>query len=146
MRGLYLDAGKHTVFAEKKKAVLMCLRPSTGLIYFWVAGIKTTPGNIMKFHLSHQLMQRKSIFVQTGRATYITVMTMQSQWGTTNEPKCDYYPTLYLKTKRPFPQNPSRLQRRGRQSPCHHSALQLAFLPLFGLAEGRLFAVMIFSW
>lgn len=102
--GLFSDAVKCSltlpVVTEKKKVAVMCLRPSTSLIYSCVTGIKITLGDIMKFHLSHQLMQHKSIFVQTGRATYITLMTMQSQGGTTNEPKCDYYPPLHLKTKR----------------------------------------------
>lgn len=62
-------------------------------------------------------MQHKSIFVQTGRATYITVMTMQSRGGTTNEPKCDYYPPLHLKTKWTLQQNPSGLERRGWEFP-----------------------------
>lgn len=70
----------------------MSPRLSTWLIYPWITDIKITLGDVMKFYLPHQLMQRKSIFIQTGRATYITAMTMQSQGGTTNETKCNYCP------------------------------------------------------
>lgn len=105
----------------------MCLRLSTSLIYPWVTGIKITLGDIMKFHLSHQLMQHKSIFVQTGRATYITVMTMQSQGGTTNEPKCDYSPPRHLKTKQTLRQDPSGHQRRGQEFPMSPLSATIGF-------------------
>lgn len=72
----------------------------------------------MKFYLPHQLMQYKSIFVQTGRATYITVMTMQSQGGTTNESKCNYCPTLPLeKQNKPALLFPFGVSASGRGAP-----------------------------
>lgn len=46
-------------------------------------------------------MQHKSVFAQTGRATYITLMTMQSQGGTANETKCNYRPPLIWKQNKP---------------------------------------------
>lgn len=145
----FLDAVKQSltppVIAEKKKVVLMCLRPSTSLIYSWVTGIKITLGDIMKFHLSHQLMQHKSIFVQTGRATYITMMTMQSREGTTNEPKCDYYPPRHLKTKQTLLQNPSGLQRRGQEFPMSPLSNTIGFSSNIWIG-GRLFIMIIISW
>lgn len=133
------------VIAKKKKVVVMCLRPSMSLIYSWVTGIKITLGDIMKFHLSHQLMQHKSIFVQTGRATYITMMTMQSREGTTNEPKCDYYPPRHLKTKQTVLQNPSGLQRRGQEFPMSPLSNTIGFSSNIWIG-GRLFIMIIISW
>lgn len=126
----------------------MSPRLSTWLIYPWITDIKITLGDVMKFYLPHQLMQRKSIFIQTGRATYITAMTMQSQGGTTNETKCNYCPPPAI-----WKQNkPSRYPFWGfkdwdesKPFPCHHSALQLAFLPLFRLVL-KLFIMIPISW
>lgn len=69
----------------------------------------------MKFYLPHQLMQHKSIFVQTGRATYITMMTMHSQGGSTNDTKRNYCPARHLKTKQTFLLSLSGLQSLGRE-------------------------------
>lgn len=79
----------------------------------------------MKFYLPHQLMQYKSIFVQTGRATYITVMTMQSQGGTTNETKCNYCPTPPLeKQNKPPRSSLLGFQRAGGERPSPLSSLR----------------------
>lgn len=72
-------------------------------------------------------MQHKSIFVQTGRATYITVMTMQSQGGTTNEPKCDYSSPRHLKTKQTLRRDPSGHQRRGQEFPMSPLSTTIGF-------------------
>lgn len=136
--GLFSDAVKCSltlpVVTEKKKVAVMCLRPSTSLIYSCVTGIKITLGDIMKFHLSHQLMQHKSIFVQTGRATYITVMTMQSRGELLMSLNVI---TIHLSIWKQSETSSKTLpgsKEEAESFPCHRSALQLAFLPLFGLA------------
>lgn len=78
-------------------------------------------------------MQHKSIFAQTGRATYITLMTVQSQGGTTNETKCNYRPPPIWKQNKPSRTPIWGPERRDENKPScrHRSVLQLAFLPLF---------------
>lgn len=82
-----------------KRRVLISGRLSTWPILPWISHIRNTLVDVMKFYLPHQLMQHKSIFVQPGRATYITVMTTQSQGGTTNETKCNYCPARHWENK-----------------------------------------------
>ncbi len=92
-------------------------------------------------------MQHKSIFAQTGRATYITLMTVQSQGGTTNETKCNYCPPPIWKQNKP-PCTPIWVyEHRDENKPSsrHHSALQLAFLSLFRSVFG-LFITIPISW
>lgn len=81
--------------------MLTTLRPSIRLIYPRITDIKITLGGHNVIYLLHQLMQHKSIFAQTGRATYITLMTAQSQGGATNESKCNYRPPLIWKQNKP---------------------------------------------
>lgn len=109
--------------------------------------IKITLEDIMKFYLPHQLMQHKSIFVQTGRATYIILMTMQSQGGTTNETKCNYCPPHDMKTKWILLPSFWGFKDWDESKPFlfHHPALQLAFIPLFRLVF-RLFIMIPISW
>lgn len=82
-----------------KRRVLISGRLSTWPILPSISHIRNTLVDVMKFYLPHQLMQHKSIFVQPGRATYITVMTTQSQGGTTNETKCNYCPARHWENK-----------------------------------------------
>lgn len=82
-----------------KWRVLISGRLSTWPIFPQISHIRNTLVDIMKFYLPHQLMQHKSIFVQPGRATYITVMTTPSQGGTTNETKCNYCPACLWENK-----------------------------------------------
>lgn len=93
-------------------------------------------------------MQHKSIFAQTGRATYITLMTVQSQGGTTNETKCNYRPPPIWKQNKPS-RTPIWGPERGdenKPSRRHRSVLQLAFLPLFRSPFGGLFITIPISW
>lgn len=93
-------------------------------------------------------MQHKSIFAQTGRATYITLMTVQSQGGTTNETKCNYRPPPIWKQNKPS-RTPIWGPERGdenKPSCRHRSVLQLAFLPLFRSPFRGLFITIPISW
>ncbi len=92
-------------------------------------------------------MQHKSIFAQTGRATYITLMTMQSQGGTTNETKCNYCPPPIWKQNKPSrtPIWGSEHWDENKPSSRHRTALQLALLSLFRSVL-RLFITVPISW
>lgn len=92
-------------------------------------------------------MQHKSIFTQTGSTTYITLMTMQSQGGTTNETKCNYCPPLIWKQNKPPLHCHLGLQHWGENKPSshHHSVLQLD-CSLFRSAFGLFIRIPISWW
>lgn len=93
-------------------------------------------------------MQHKSVFAQTGRTTYITLMTMQSQGGTTNETKCNYCPPPIWKQNKPSCTYiwASEHWDENKPSPRHHSVLQLAFLSLFRSLLRRFITIPISWW
>lgn len=130
-----------------KRCMLTSLKQSRRLIHPRITDIKITLGGHNVIYLPHQLMQHKSIFAQTGRATYITLMTMQSQGGTTNETKCNYCPPPIWKQTKPSctPIWGSEHRDENKPSSRHHSALQWAFL-LILRSVFRLFSMIPISW
>lgn len=102
-------------------------------------------------------MQHKSIFAQTGRATYINLMTMQSQGGTTNETKCNYCSPPIWKQKKPLLHSHLRLRTLGREHTffittqrynwlsCHYWDRCLGSSLWFSLADGSATTVFLTS-
>lgn len=92
-------------------------------------------------------MQHKSIWAQTGRSTYITQMTMQSQGGMTNKTKSNYCPPPIWKQNKPSstPIWGCGNWDENKPSSCHHSAPQWAFLSLFRWVF-RLFIMIPVTW